>query len=139
MGLVQGRSAAAGSRSSTRHTILVVDDEPSIRRFVARAVDAAVVDVVEAADGSEAIAVFESDPDRFVAIICDLTLTGASGEDVVRAVRGARPGLPVLVITGWDRETAVQVLGQVGPVEWLQKPFTFTDLRAAIERVLPAS
>lgn len=138
MGLVQGRGAAAGSRSRARHTILVVDDEPSIRRFVARAVDAAVVDVVEAADGSEAIAVFDPEPDRFVAIVCDLTLSGVSGEDVVRAVRAARPDLPVLVMTGWDREIAVQALGQVGPVEWLQKPFTLADLRAAIERILPA-
>ncbi len=115
----------------------MVDDEPSIRRLIARSLEPA--DVIEASDGSEALTALEADAGRFCAIVCDLTLPGVSGEEVIRTARAVRPDLRVVVMTGRDVETAAELLGQVGPVEWLQKPFTFADLRAALAGILPAA
>ena len=117
--------------ATARAVILVVEDEPAIRRLVVRFLGSEA-EVVEAGDGRAAIDAFEADPARFDAIVCDLSLPGVTGEDVVRAVRASRPELPVLVMTGRDPESAAESLGSVGRVEWLGKPFTSAALLDAI-------
>ncbi len=115
--------------------VLVVDDEPAIRRFVVRALQRDGITVVEAGDGPSAMEAFTADPDRFDALFCDLSLPDISGEEVVRAVRAARPALPVIVMTGWDPATAADGIGPVGPLEWLAKPFSISTIQEVVRKV----
>jgi DNA-binding response OmpR family regulator len=114
-----------------------VDDEPAIRRFVARALAREGIEVVEAEDGRVAIAAVEADPARLAILVCDLTLPGVGGDTVIRRARALRPDLPVLVMTGWDPVSVEEALDGVGPVRLLAKPFTLADVRAAVDAALP--
>ena len=117
-------------------TVLVVDDEPAIRRFVARALARDAFRIVEAPDGRSAIAAAEADLRRLGLVICDLSLPDLGGEEVIRAARALRPGLAAIVMTGWDPRSTADALDTSGPVAWLAKPFTAAQLRAVVDATL---
>ncbi len=130
-------AATPGAGGSMPGRAIVVDDEPAIRRFVARALAREGIEVVEAEDGRAAIAAVEADPARLAILVCDLTLPGVGGDAVIRRTLTLRPDLPVLVMTGWDAASAEEALDGVGPVHLLSKPFTLADVRAAVDAALP--
>ena len=119
-----------------RPRILVVDDEPAIRRFIALSLNALGAEIVEAGDGAEAIARIEEAPNSYGVLLCDLTLPGVDGAAVVRAARAARPDLPCYVMTGWSAVDASTSLGDVRIDGWLEKPFKPADLRAVVAAAL---
>ena len=125
----------AGARGAV---VLVVDDEPAIRRLVVRALQKDGVVVVEAPDGRVALDAFTADPDRFAALFCDISLPDVPGEEVVRSVRAIRPSLPVVVMTGFDPIDMADEIGPVGPLEWLLKPFTLAAIGEMARRVVVA-
>ena len=116
--------------------VLVVDDDEAIRRFVVRVLAKEGIGVVEARDGRAALDAFQADPERFAALFCDLTLPDLPGEDVVRAVRAIRPSLPVVVMTGHDPIAKADEIGPVGPLEWLQKPFSLAEIGEMVRKVV---
>lgn len=119
--------------SSDAATILVCDDDPSLRELV-RAVLGARYRFVEAADGTEALAIArELRPDL---IVLDVMLPGLSGIEVLEALR-TDPELRetrVVVITAWSHaELEAQV---AGADRFVSKPFDPDDLSAAVEELL---
>ncbi|MCU0504512.1 MAG: response regulator [Chloroflexi bacterium] len=131
-----GVGAAAREPGGRPAVVLVVDDEPAIRRFVTRVVAQAAYETAEAGDGRSAIEIVRAEAARLAVVVCDLTLPDVSGADVVRAARALRPEVGVIVMTGWDPASAAEALGDVGPVELLAKPFTTAQVRAALDAVL---
>jgi len=114
-------------------TILVCDDDPSLRELV-RAVLGPRFRFVEAADGSEALALArEERPDL---IVLDVMLPGLSGIEVLEELRGspALKDIPVVVITAWSHaEIDVQV---AGADRFVSKPFDPDELSTAVEELL---
>jgi CheY-like chemotaxis protein len=114
-------------------TILVCDDDPSLRELV-RAVLGTRYDFVEAADGTEALQLArELRPDL---IVLDVMLPGLSGIEVLEAIRGdeALRELKVVVITAWSHaEIDAQVAGADA---FVSKPFDPDELSGAVERLL---
>lgn len=114
-------------------TILVCDDDPSLRELV-RAVLGPRYRFVEAADGAEALEIArEIRPDL---IVLDVMLPGLSGIEVLEAIRtdDALRDLKVVVITAWSHaELEVQV---AGADRFVSKPFDPDDLSQAVEELL---
>ena len=114
-------------------TVLVADDDPSLRELV-RAVLGPRYRFVEAADGREVIAVArEFRPD---VIVLDVMLPGMSGIEVLDALR-ADPELretPVVVITAWSH--AEVEAWSAGADRFVSKPFDPDDLSTAVEELL---
>ena len=114
-------------------TILVCDDDPSLRELV-RAVLGARYDFVEAADGTEALQLArELRPDL---IVLDVMLPGLSGIEVLEAIRGddVLRELKVVVITAWSHaEIDAQLAGADA---FVSKPFDPDELSGAVERLL---
>lgn len=110
-------------------TILVVDDEPAIRRFLTPFLAAEGYAVIEAATGREALALAEShDPD---VILLDLGLPDLDGEEVLRALpmwRRAR----VIVLSVRSRERDKVTALDLGASDYLTKPFSLAELAARI-------
>ena len=110
-------------------TILVVDDEPAIRRFLTPFLAAEGYGVIEAATGREALALAEShDPD---VILLDLGLPDLDGEEVLRALpmwRRAR----VIVLSVRSRERDKVTALDLGASDYLTKPFSLAELAARI-------
>jgi DNA-binding NtrC family response regulator len=116
-------------------SILVADDDPTIRRVLARVVQRARPDatIVEAADGSHAIAAVHRQPLDLV--ITDYHMPHASGLDVVAAVRAHSPRLPVVIVSAHPHiEPAAMTAGATA---FVTKPFSIEQLTALIRSLLP--
>jgi two-component system, OmpR family, KDP operon response regulator KdpE len=109
--------------------ILVLDDEPQILRLVRNALVAQGYGVVTADTGEQAVRQLDSlRPDM---VILDLGLPGMSGFEVCREVR-ARTGCPILVLSGWFRESDKVTALDHGADDYLTKPFGMDELLARV-------
>jgi PAS domain S-box-containing protein len=112
-------------------TVLVIDDEDLVRDVVARMVEDLGYAAVTAADGKSGLELVERQ--SVDAVLVDLTMPLMSGADVVAALREKRPGLPVVVCSGFDRDGR-------GPVQadaYLPKPFRIDALERTLAKLLP--
>jgi DNA-binding response OmpR family regulator len=110
--------------------ILVVEDEASIADFLARGLEAEGYTVLIATDGLEGERLALTRPVDLV--ILDRMLPGRDGIDVLAAIRGAKPVLPVVVLSA-KGEIAERVEGlDRGATDYVTKPFSFEELAARV-------
>jgi len=114
--------------------ILVVEDDGPLATFVRKGLEAEHYAVDTAGDGEQArVMALEADYDL---LILDLNLPRLDGLEVLHAVRGKKPSLPVLVLTARSRiEDRVQAL-DAGADDCLIKPFSFTEMSARVRALL---
>jgi PAS domain S-box-containing protein len=111
--------ARAGAR------VLVVDDDPDVRRFIVDFLEDSGYGVADAVDGPSGLrALAEQGP--FDLILLDFAMPGMTGSEVARTVRADTPGQPILMMTGYLEHEAV--LSQLGAQPMLQKPFDPSEL-----------
>ncbi|WP_231370342.1 hybrid sensor histidine kinase/response regulator [Sphingomonas phyllosphaerae] len=117
-------------------TILVVDDEATIRHLIDEVLDEQGYTVIGAGDGAAGIKVLQSGA-RIDLLITDVGLpNGMNGRQVADAARSLRPGLKVLFITGYAENAAVGN-GHLEPgMELLTKPFTIEALSMKVAEIL---
>nr|WP_272874829.1 PAS domain S-box protein [Roseomonas marmotae] len=117
-------------------TVLVVDDEPSIRVLVVEVLQDLGYNTIEAADAATGLQVLTSDV-RIDLLLTDVGLPGAmNGREMVDAARTARPNLKVVFITGYT-ESSVIGEGRAGPgVHVMVKPFTMDALAARVRELI---
>ena len=113
--------------------ILVVDDDPDVRSFLADSLQGLGHQVLAVASGEEAIAELPGwHPD--LALI-DYAMPAMNGADAARAAREIIPDLPIVFVTGYaESERLEAALGPSVPV--LRKPFTIDELDAAVTQNL---
>ncbi|MEX2263142.1 MAG: PAS domain S-box protein [Bryobacteraceae bacterium] len=116
-------------------TILVVDDEEVIRRTARNALEKYRYTVVEATNGREAVELFEKEPDRFAAILLDMTMPVMGGEQALKHLRAIRPSIRVLASSGYSAMEAVKQFGQ-GLAGFVQKPYTAESLARSVKAAL---
>ncbi len=117
-------------------TILIVDDEPSIRSLVRDCLELEGHEIVEAADGPSALdAVASDNPDLMV---LDIMMPGMSGLDVLRALRRERSGsgLPIILLTAAADDDTTWAGWTAGASVFLPKPFDPNHLLDWVERLL---
>jgi len=123
------------TRSPTRQSILVVDDDPDVRGFIVEALEEQGYVVREAADGREGIA--ELDRETPDLIVLDFIMPGLSGADVARHARERRPDQPILFVSGYSETEAVKRTAPDSPL--LAKPFRAEALHKAVRGALTPS
>ena len=117
-------------------TILVVDDERTLRETLAESLEVEGFVVVQAADGREAVNAFRrSHPDL---ILLDLMLPELSGTEVCRIIR-SESGVPILMLTAKSAELDKVVGLELGADDYVTKPFSFRELLARIRALLRRS
>jgi DNA-binding response OmpR family regulator len=132
---VQANGALVGALAAAR--VLVVEDEPGIVVFVRRGMEATGFAVEVAFDGIEGERLALSE--NFDAIVLDLMLPGRSGLEILASVRGAKPNVPVIVLTARG-EVEDRVAGlNAGAVDYLVKPFSMAELVARVRAQLRAT
>jgi len=129
---------AAAPRAGDGETVLVVDDEPTVRMLVTEVLEDLGYTAIEAADSAAGLKVLQSDV-RIDLLVTDVGLPGGmNGRQVADAGRAARPGLKVLFITGYA-ENAVLSHGHLGPgMHVLTKPFAMEALAGRIKELIIA-
>ncbi len=117
-------------------TILVVEDEPTLRETLAYNLEQDGFRVLAAADGREALVRFRSAPVDLV--ILDLMLPELSGMEVCRIIR-QESGVPILMLTAKDSEIDKVVGLELGADDYVTKPFSLRELQARIRALLRRS
>jgi two-component system, cell cycle sensor histidine kinase and response regulator CckA len=116
--------------------ILVVDDETDLRGMAMEVLASHGYDVLQAANGQEALDVFAREGDRIRAVVLDMTMPGMDGEAVFRRLQELRPGLPVLLSSGYSEQESIGRFGQDAPRAFLQKPYRSAQLLEGLKRAL---
>jgi signal transduction histidine kinase/CheY-like chemotaxis protein len=117
-------------------TILVVDDDKGVRGTLRVLLTSMGFEVLEAPDGREAIDVFAAHADAIAVVVLDLTMPKLGGREVFEELRRIRPGVRVVLSSGYDREETVRRFGAEGISGFLQKPYTMTDLAEKLSTAL---
>jgi DNA-binding response OmpR family regulator len=117
-------------------TILVVEDEPTLRETLVEALEADGFRALSAADGREALATFRREqPDL---VLLDLMLPELSGIEVCRIIR-AESGVPIVMLTAKDSELDKVVGLELGADDYVTKPFSLRELTARIRALFRRS
>ena len=128
--------AAAAPRAGMGETVLIVDDEPTIRMLVTDVLNDFGYGAIEAADGASALTVLQSGA-RVDLLVTDVGLPGGlNGRQVADAARSFRPGLKVLFITGYAENAAVGNGHMDHGMKVLTKPFAMADLASRIRDMI---
>lgn len=130
--------AAERPRAEEGETVLVVDDEPTIRMLIGDTLAELGYRGIEVADAESGLKVLEADV-RIDLLITDVGLpTGMNGKEMVDVARATRPKLKVLFITGFAENAAV-ANGHLEPgMEVMSKPFSMDKLAARIRSIIEA-
>ena len=114
--------------------VLVVDDEPSLRRALIRMLGRLGYAVTEALSGEHAMELAQSE--RFDVIVTDIVMPGMDGIELLRRVRGFDLDLPVILITGApDVTSAIQAV-DYGAFKYLLKPVDDVEFAAVVDRAV---
>jgi len=113
---------------------LVVDDEPSLRRALSRALERFGFWSIEASDGQEAVRILEQVPIDM--IITDVQMPGMDGITLLRMVSDRWPDIAVVVVTGVTEVSIAVSCLRAGAHDFITKPFQLDDIQARVEQAL---
>ena len=121
--------------------VLVVDDEPDIRKSVRLILMKAGYDVIDAEDGEKGIAAVRSgdNPLLLNAIICDLQMPKINGMEAITFFRAQFPSVPVIVLTGTGTIDKARTLFKQGVMDFLIKPIEPGKLTEAVSKAVQQS
>ena len=117
-------------------TVLLVDDEEIILDSTAPALEAMGFRVVKARDGVQALETFLAMGPELALVLMDLSMPRMDGSTAFLAMRRARPEVPVVLTSGYDRQEATEDLLAQGLAGFVQKPYRIKDLARELGRVL---
>ncbi|MEO7362968.1 MAG: ATP-binding protein [Gemmatimonadaceae bacterium] len=136
----QARRARPTPTASTviksEHTILLVEDERGVRELATRVLLRAGYRVLVAADGVEALAIWEDNPALIDVVVTDIMMPRLGGSELVTRLRGERADVPVLFMSGFVRNAVLGDAPAERRTKFLQKPFTVPALQHAVADLL---
>ena len=113
-------------------SVLVVDDNPSVLRFLVLAFRANGCIPVEASTAEQALELLKDQ--RFDLVVSDIKMPGLSGLDLLRAVKSSQPATPVVLITGAPSVNSAVFGLRHGAYDYLSKPFAIQDVQDLVRR-----
>jgi two-component system, cell cycle sensor histidine kinase and response regulator CckA len=126
---------AAGSERRGQETLLIAEDEPAVRNLVASALRHDGYHLLVTASAEEALDVADAHDGPIDLLLTDAMMPGKSGVELAHLMTARRPGIPVVIMSGYTDET-LDAPGMTEPLALLQKPFTPKELRRRIREVL---
>ena len=131
----QGKRRVGPGKRGTAATVLVVEDEEMVQRLATAALEASGYRTVQAANGLEAIREVKRDG-AIEVVLLDLMMPVMGGEEAIDQMLEERPGLKVIVSTGYDEGEAVARFQHKRVAGYLHKPYTSRMLVEKVKRVL---
>jgi DNA-binding response OmpR family regulator len=113
-------------RHAKRH-ILHIEDDPEVAGSVGQLLEVNGYEVTHAADGLSGLLAFNQNPDQWSAVLVDLNLPHISGNSLIKEMHRIRPNLPLIVLTGAEPGTNLEVYEQGAAILW-HKPVSSTEL-----------
>jgi nitrogen-specific signal transduction histidine kinase/CheY-like chemotaxis protein len=132
-------SVSSGELWRGSGTVLLVDDEASVRESTRNLLTALGFDVLLAENGEQGLSTFDSHAKEIVAVILDLTMPRLNGGEVFDKIRELHPQLPVLLSSGYNEQSTMERFAGKGLAGFLQKPFSINDLASKLSECLKAA
>jgi nitrogen-specific signal transduction histidine kinase/CheY-like chemotaxis protein len=117
-------------------TVLVADDDEDVREVISETLSRVGFQVIRAGDGREAVEAFRAHADRIRLVLLDRTMPGTSGEEALDQIRRIRPDVPVVLVSGYSRESALAQVAEQPGCSVLQKPFVPDALLDEVRKLL---
>ena len=117
-------------------TALVVDDEESVRGLAKTMINLIGFQVLEAADGREAIEIFRESLGAIRFVILDLTMPHMDGEECLRELRALKSDIPVILSSGYSEQEISGRFASLGIDGFIQKPYGFETMRSKIRSAI---
>ena len=118
-------------------TILVVDDEPTVRTFVSNILKLEGFQLMQACDGLDALEQIQQRSDPVDLVLTDIRMPRMNGVELARKLHELYPGLPVLYISGYAFDVEDERAKYAGrPCGFVPKPFTRKSLLEAVQKCL---
>jgi CheY-like chemotaxis protein len=131
----RGPEPSVGAYPGHGATVLVVEDEPRLRKMTVARLRDLGYRVLDAANGPDALAVIESGPPPDL-LFTDMVMPGGmTGADLATAAREKQPEIKVLFTSGYSEPDVVR-RGQTAGAKWLRKPYSVVDLARTLRDIL---
>jgi DNA-binding NtrC family response regulator len=117
-------------------TVLLVEDEESVREFVRVVLEQAGYEVVAVGDGIEGFERFSSEPHRFDLVLTDVLMPNRTGPELFELVRGIQPDARVLFMSAYTGGTPLTPIEMPHGVSLIEKPFSLDRLLLAVRQAL---
>lgn len=138
-----------GTSAETRETehplllgnesVIFVDDEPGLVETGTRQLEKLGYRVAAFTDPKEALAAFESAPDRYDLILTDFTMPGMTGDRLVEGIKAVRPKVPCIICSGYSERIDADNPEQMGAAAFIMKPADLLTLSRTLRQVLDRS
>ncbi len=134
----RGRTPAEAEAQTWKGTgtVLVVDNEASVRKLAVLMLERMGFQTLAASNGEEAVALCRRHCDRIRAVLLDRTLPTLSGAQIIHHLRAIRTDLPIVLCSGYPENQARDGLGGAPLAAFIQKPFQYTTLVDAMRRAV---
>jgi PAS domain S-box-containing protein len=129
-------SAVATRAWTGTGTILLADDEETVRALGRRMLEKVGFKVIDVTDGREALTAFEAHKDEIRCVILDLTMPHVDGEACFREMRRMSPDVRVILSSGYNEQEVVSRFVGKGLAGFVQKPYTLNELLTKLREVL---
>jgi CheY-like chemotaxis protein len=127
------RTTNAGGTWRGSGTILVVDDDPTVRAVTSRMVEACGFEVLQAVDGKHGVEVFSENRQQIRAVVLDMTMPNLNGQEAFEAMRKIEPKVKVLLMSGFSEYATSERFNGKSPGLFLQKPFKPEELSSKLK------
>ena len=117
-------------------TVLLVEDEDAVRMFGARALRNKGYKVLEATNGEGALDVINATDEPIDLLISDVVMPGIDGHTLVRLVRHERPGVKVILMSGYAEDAFRDEISRDPSIQFLAKPFSLKGLASKVKEVM---
>ncbi len=129
-------SSASASSAGVVGTVLVVEDEGTLRAATSKMLRKAGFTVIEAGDGTTGVALFQANRGNIDVVLLDMTLPGLSGREVVEELRRVQPDTKVVLTTAYSRDMALTAFGGQHSWHFIRKPYRLRELIDLLRNVI---
>ena len=136
--LLPRRPDLAAETNGTAATLLLVEDEETLRTSVSKMLSRRGFSVVGAGDGSAAVDLLRSHPGKIDIILLDMTLPGTPSREVIAEAQRTRPAVKIVLTSAYSRETVAQSIDAPIVKGFIRKPFQVGDLLQLLRTTLDA-
>jgi len=130
---------ARATAAATGGLVLVVDDEAAVRSSISRLLGRSGFRTIGAADGLQAVDVFQSHSAEISVVLLDMTMPGQSGAEVLASIRARRPRVPVILCSGYSEDELELPATESLLTAFMQKPFAYPELLKLMQQMIAAS
>jgi len=101
-----------------KHHVLHIEDDPEVAGAIGQLLESNGYEVTHAADGLSGLIAFNQNPDQWFVVLIDLNLPHVSGNALLKEMHRMRPNLPLIVLTGAEPGTSLEVYEQGAVILW---------------------